>query len=47
MKALSPFVIISKDISFDNNMLKISETFWVITVLLVFFSVLFESEVDE
>ena len=30
----------------DNNMLKISETFWLITVLLVF-TVLFEIEVNE
>ena len=29
----------------DNNMLKISETFWLITVLLVF-TVLFEIEVN-
>ena len=30
----------------DNNMLNISETFWLITVLLVF-TVLFEIEVNE
>ena len=30
----------------DNNMLKIFETFWLITVLLVF-TVLFEIEVNE
>ena len=46
MKALSlPLCYFTRN-QIDNNMLKISETFWLITVLLVF-SVLFEIEVNE
>ena len=46
MKALSlPLYYFTRN-QIDNNMLKISETFWLITVLLVF-SVLFEIEVNE
>ena len=46
MKALSlPSYYFTRN-QIDNNMLKISETFWLITVLLVF-SVLFEIEVNE
>ena len=46
MKALSfPLYYFTKN-QIDNDMLKISETFWLITVLLVF-SVLFEIEVNE
>ena len=46
MKALSlPFYYFTRN-QIDNNMLKISETFWLITVLLVF-SVLIEIEVNK
>ena len=46
MKALSlPLYYFTRN-QIDNNMLKISEMFWLITVLLVF-SVLFEIEVNE
>ena len=46
MKALSLRLYYFTRNQIDNNMLKISETFWFITVLLVF-SVLFEIEVNE
>ena len=46
MKALSlPLYYFTRN-QIDNNMLKISETFWLIRVLLVF-SFLFEIEVNE
>ena len=46
MKVLSlPLYYFTRN-QIDNNMLKISETFWLITVLLIF-SVLFEIEVNE
>ena len=46
MKARSlPFYYFTRN-QIDNNMLKISETFWLITVILVF-TVLFEIELNE
>ena len=46
MKALSLHLYYFTRNQIDNNMLKISETFWLITVVLVF-SVSFEIEANE